>query len=52
MKPIHRKGLRNPFLASTLIASLGVVSGLDLHAEDLTFSGTGTVRMLASDWAA
>ncbi|MCB1041225.1 MAG: autotransporter-associated beta strand repeat-containing protein, partial [Acidimicrobiales bacterium] len=47
-----RKGYRNPFLRSALAASAAVLSSAALHAEDLAFSGTGTVRLLAQDWAA
>ena len=52
MKPTMRKGYRNPFLRSALAASAAVLSSAALHAEDLAFSGTGTVRLLAQDWAA
>ncbi|MFY7816930.1 MAG: beta strand repeat-containing protein [Akkermansiaceae bacterium] len=47
MKPQLKKGVRNPYLHFVLATCL--VSG-SIHAETLDFSGTGTVRMLASDW--
>ncbi|MBN8456981.1 MAG: autotransporter-associated beta strand repeat-containing protein [Verrucomicrobia bacterium] len=51
MKPTIRKPIRNPFLRSALVTTVGVFGSSALHAEDLTFSGTGTVRLLATDWA-
>ncbi len=42
-----------PILRNRAIAGLPAVLFIThaLHAEDLTFSGSGTVRLLASDWA-
>ena len=52
MKAASRNPFRSPFLRSALVTTVGVLGSSALHAEDLTFSGTGTVRMLATDWAA
>lgn len=36
---------------AALVAWVSASTSSLLHAEDLTFSGSGTVRMLATDWA-
>lgn len=47
-----RNPYRNPVFPIVIAACVSAITGGTLHGEDLTFSGTGTVRMLASDWAA